>query len=131
MALLLDKKSKGAQIRSRANWIEQGEKNSSYFLRLESQRQSCNTIKQLKCGNDDIFTNNDDILKNMCDFYQTLYNSTNVKDSHIIEYLRNVHIEHILSDEEKNLLDSPLTIDECRSALFDMQNRESTKGYSR
>ena len=30
LALLLDKKSKGAQIRSRANWIEQGEK-KSYF----------------------------------------------------------------------------------------------------
>ena len=31
LALLLDKKSKGAKIRSRANWIEQGKKNSSYF----------------------------------------------------------------------------------------------------
>ena len=45
----------------------------------------------------------------MCDFYQTLYNSTNVQDAHIIDYLRNVHIEHILSDEEKNLLDSQST----------------------
>ena len=91
----------------------------------DSQRQSCNTIKQLKCGNDDILTNNDDTLKNMCDFYQTLYNSTNVQDAHIIDYLRNVHIEHILSDEEKNLLDSPLTIDECRTALFDMKCNKS------
>ena len=61
----------------------------------------------------------------MCNFYQTLYNSTNVQDTDIIDYLRNVNIEHILSDEEKNILDSPLTIDECRSALFDMKCNKS------
>lgn len=32
-------KSKGAQIRLRAKWIDEGEKNSSYFLRLENKHQ--------------------------------------------------------------------------------------------
>jgi hypothetical protein len=32
-------KAKGAQIRSREKWVELGEKNNSYFLGLEKQRQ--------------------------------------------------------------------------------------------
>ena len=32
---LHDKKTKGAQIRSRAKWVQEGEKNSKFFLGLE------------------------------------------------------------------------------------------------
>ena len=32
--------SEGARIRSKCKWIEQGEKNTSFFHRLEKQRQS-------------------------------------------------------------------------------------------
>lgn len=33
-------KAKGAFVRSKAKWIEQGEKNSSYFYSLEKRRQT-------------------------------------------------------------------------------------------
>lgn len=42
---LINKKAKGAPIRSRANWIENGEKNNAYFLSLEKKRQLSNVIK--------------------------------------------------------------------------------------
>jgi hypothetical protein len=32
--------AKGAQIRSKARWINEGEKNTSYFLRLENKHQA-------------------------------------------------------------------------------------------
>lgn len=38
---------KGAFIHSRARWIEEGEKNSSYFFSLEKQRQSKKKIHKL------------------------------------------------------------------------------------
>jgi hypothetical protein len=44
---LIDNKSKGAQIRSRVKWSEEGEKNTSYFLRLVNQQQSYNVIRKL------------------------------------------------------------------------------------
>jgi hypothetical protein len=34
----------GAQIRSRVQWVEQGEKNTKYFLGLEKNRQTRKTI---------------------------------------------------------------------------------------
>ncbi len=40
-------KAKGAYIRSRAKWIEEGERSSAYFCRLEKKRQERNGIKAL------------------------------------------------------------------------------------
>lgn len=40
---LYHKKAKGAQIKSRAKWINEGEKNTKYFLGLEKK-----TIKRKK-----------------------------------------------------------------------------------
>lgn len=37
-------KAQGAYVRSRAKWIEDGEKNTSYFCNLEKQRQEKNAI---------------------------------------------------------------------------------------
>jgi hypothetical protein len=45
-------KAKGAQIRSREKWVELGEKNNSYFLGLEKQRQVRKSI-----SNANIFIN--------------------------------------------------------------------------
>lgn len=35
LSYLIDKKANGAQIRSRAKWIQEGEKNTNFFLGLE------------------------------------------------------------------------------------------------
>ena len=43
---------KGAYVRSKANWIEKGEKNTSYFLRLERQTQTSDVIHEIKTEND-------------------------------------------------------------------------------
>ena len=42
------KKAKGFQIRSRAKYVEQGEKSTKYFLCLEKQRQNSNCINSLQ-----------------------------------------------------------------------------------
>ena len=37
-------KAYGAQIRARAKWVEEGEKNTNFFLSLENKRQTGNRI---------------------------------------------------------------------------------------
>lgn len=44
---LYTEKAKGAFIRSKERWIEDGEKNSSYFLNLEKSRQAKKVVNKL------------------------------------------------------------------------------------
>ena len=48
---IIDTTSKGAQIRLRANSVNEGEKNKKYFLSLEKKNQSNNAITQLNTEN--------------------------------------------------------------------------------
>lgn len=43
-----EEKTRGNFIRSKARWAEEGERSTSYFLRLENKRQSVNVIRSLK-----------------------------------------------------------------------------------
>ena len=45
---LYETKAKGYHVRSRAKWVEHGERSTSYFLGLEKARQSANCIDCLK-----------------------------------------------------------------------------------
>ena len=53
-----DNISKGAQIRSKAKWISEGERNTSFFLGLEKKHQTNNTLLEIKNDNN-IFTSNE------------------------------------------------------------------------
>jgi len=70
---IYEQRVKGAHIRSKAEWIEEGEKSSKYFLGLEKQRQSHNVIGKLESENGDIVYKDNDILTNITRFYDKLY----------------------------------------------------------
>lgn len=67
-------KAKGAFIRSRARWLEEGENNSSYFFNLEKQRQTKKKIQKLSI-NGIIIEDDDQINEEIRTFYCNLYNS--------------------------------------------------------
>ena len=60
---IMDQEAEGQQIRSRAKWIEKGEKPTRYFYGLEKTRQKSNTINKLKKDNEEEVTNDIDILE--------------------------------------------------------------------
>lgn len=67
-------KAKGAFIRSRARWMEHGEKNSSYFFNLEKLRQTNKKIDKLAING--IITDNQEMIsKEIIQFYSSLYKS--------------------------------------------------------
>ena len=50
-------KAKKAQIRTRAKWVENGERSTSYFFRLKNIRQNSAHINTLKDERGDIVKN--------------------------------------------------------------------------
>lgn len=63
--------AKGAFIRSRARWLEKGERNSSYFFALEKRNKKRNAMSALKI-NDQVNTNPRDIAEYVSSFYSRL-----------------------------------------------------------
>ena len=65
-------KAIGAQIRARAQYVEEGEKSTSYFLKLEKHRQMNNKISKL-ISEDRVIEDVDRILNECRAFYKELY----------------------------------------------------------
>ena len=66
-------KVEGAAIRARAEWIEEGEKNTAYFLNLEKHKAENKIITQLKTADGVILDDPKDILEEQYKFYSNLY----------------------------------------------------------
>lgn len=64
--------AKGAFIQSRGKWLQNGEKNSIYFLALVKRNCKRNNILTLKIDNS-ISTNPKEIAEHVGSFFQELY----------------------------------------------------------
>ena len=85
-----------------------------------------NVIKALKEENGEIIVDDDDdILNNMCKFYENLYRTNNIQNKDIKEYLNNIDLECTLEDRKKKELEIFPTLNECSDALFNMKKNKS------
>jgi len=101
-------------FRSRAQWTEEGEKSSRYFLNLIKDRQNKMLIRKI-ISNGTTFHKQDEITKAITNFYKDLYKKQpNLKTPDSGNLL---HGLPTLSDEQKAFLESPLTLDELTKAL--------------
>ena len=120
---LYEHKAKGAQIRSKAKWIADGEKNTKFFLSLEKAHQQNNTIRELKTRDGNVFENGN-ILNAMCNFYSNLYTSNNIDDADIDSYLQRIETP-VLSEDLKNFCEQNPTKLEMKHAVLDMKSGKS------
>ena len=67
-------KAKGAQIRSRIKWIEEGERNTAFFFNLEKSYFKKKNMSRIVNDDDEVITNQSDILNELATFYTNLYN---------------------------------------------------------
>ena len=70
----------GKIIRSRANWYEQGEKNSKYFLNLETSKTKKTSGRRLINADEKLVLNSRSIMKELKDFYTSLYKNSESTD---------------------------------------------------
>ena len=103
---IVEMRTKGAQIRSRAKWIEEGEKPTKYFFQLEKKKQPKNTIRKLTTANGDL-TSDIEILEETRLFYQNLYNRVETDRQEQDFFLH--QITSTLSNSEKISCEGPVT----------------------
>ena len=91
----------GKIIRSRANWYEQGEKNSKYFLNLETCKTKRTSVRRLINADEKLVLNSRSIMKELEDFYTSLYKNSESTDCdrRFQDFLNGVDIPK-LSDEK-------------------------------
>ena len=65
--------AQGAQTRSRVKWIEEGEKNSKFFLGLEKANQNNKLITRLVDGKGNIYSEQKELLDYQVKFYKNLF----------------------------------------------------------
>ena len=117
---ILEYRTKGAIIRSKSQWYNEGEKNSAYFLNLEKRHFKQGTISQLKINDTDFVTTDKDILSECTVFYKNLYTSKK-PDSLQSTFFCEVNSAS-LTNEEQTLCEGPLTQMECLEALKKMES---------
>ena len=111
---IADAKARGTQIRSRAQWLEHGEKPSRYFFQLERRKQAKTTITKLNKDNTAL-TDDQDILAHAQAYYQTLYNAEQCDVDAQNWFLSK--IECRLSNQERESAEGPITAEELDKAL--------------
>ena len=109
---IVKKNEKGVFIRSKAKWAELGERSNKYFLALEKLRQSKSVITEIKDEHGLLHTEDESVLDNICKFYDKLYKTKNPNKVKIKQYIDNVNLPSILSDQDKAKCDRPLDITE-------------------
>ena len=123
--LVYEYKATGYHIRSRARWIEDEEKNTTYFLRLEKARQSSNVINSLKDSSGQLHHSDDGILHTLKTFYEDLYKERSTSVDDIDSYFRSITSANRLDDDNKLKCEGLVTYNECLKFLNKMKGNKS------
>ncbi|GFR99073.1 reverse transcriptase [Elysia marginata] len=120
-------KSRGAQIRARIKWVEEGEKSTKFFLNLEKTRAQGNIINRLVRQDNTIVSSSTEILNEIRNYYGNLYKE-NKTEKEIMQstslFSKNIIFPQ-LKEEEKIKCDEELSEQEISFALKTMKNRSS------
>ena len=117
---ILEYRTKGAIIRSKSQWYNEGEKNSVYFLNLKKRHCKQGAISQLKINDTDFVTTDRDLLSECMTFYKNLY--TSKKSDSLQSTLFSELSSASLTNEEQSLCEGRLTQTECLEALKKMES---------
>ena len=118
----------GAQIRARVKWVEEGEKNTKYFLNLEKKRQTNKNISTIHTSDGRYIHTSEDILKEGAKFYRKLYDCSDISTEEIDNYLDGIKTNAKLTKVEASLCDGNITNEECETVIKQMA-KNKTPGY--
>ena len=119
-------KTKGAILRSKVRWHEEGERNTKYFYSLEKRHHDIKTVSKLKVGGDSYIGDQFEILEVEKKFYDSLYCSSNINTKKFKNSpFFNPENVTALSEEEKKSCEGLVNVEECSNALKDFKKNKT------
>ena len=115
--------AKGAQVRSRIRWVEEGETSSAYFFRLEKKNAADRWISALRESDGTIVSSPSDLCDSFASFYGSLFSAEATDPSVQASLLAN--LPSALSSEQASQCEGHLTAGECFLALQGMARRKA------
>ena len=126
-----DSKGKEAMFRSKARWLEQGEKPTKYFFNLEKRNYDRRIVKELKDENNQILTNFKDVNNRIEDHFSKILNSKIVENENVQRVNFNQFAKDVViprsTNEEQIEMENDLTMEEIKNVLKLFQ-RNKTPG---
>ena len=110
--------ARGAQVRSRARWAEEGESSTAYFFRLEKKRATDRYISALRADDGSLVTDKDGLCTLLRSFYLDLFTAVPCDSSARAELLS--HISSVLPFDDSEACEGLLSQGECFAALQGM-----------
>ncbi|KAK6186748.1 hypothetical protein SNE40_006025 [Patella caerulea] len=114
---------KGAILRSKVKHVVESDRNTSYFLSLEKQRQNNKCIKELINDNDDILNDTSSILYECSSFYSNLYAKDDDNLSAINDLSKGIHNNILPID--RDFCDKSITLDELSKTLKNLTKNKN------
>ena len=122
MQNIRENKIQAIKIRSRANWLKDGEKPSKYLTSPENKNYIEKTIERLEKQDGQILTEQNSILNEVRNFYEHLFSkSTKINDQKLTNVLENSTYPK-LNTAESLQLECELSLPEISKALLNMKN---------
>ena len=120
---LRKEKVRGHMIRSRLQWLNEGEKPTSFFCKLESKHCMEKTMKKIQTNSGNIITDQKEILKEIQNFYSKLFKSKdyNLENFNYKEEIKRANVKRI----PKIQLGQEISVLELGTALKKMKNSKS------
>ena len=128
LELLEQEKTRSAQTRAKVKWIEEGDKNTKFFLNLEKSRASSKLIPSLELEDGTKIYDQFEIFNVQKKHFQSLYHQDTVSSEDVTEEL-DIFLQDcptpLLTDEEMKSCEGKITEEEAAKALKEMNNGSS------
>ena len=118
-------KLKGAMVRSKAKWVDEGEKPTKYFCNLEKRNFTNKIIQRVEKDNGKVITTQHEILEEICKYYEYLYENKTLLGNR--EWEKDELFENVpkLTLEENINLEGEITYQEATNTIKKMKNNTS------